>query len=115
MPFRMFCNSTDKKCRKEIEPEIDKKTNKVYCPECGLEVEVDQFMKRQLISLGQVRTEKKSNTAYSVKCKHCGQDKTPTLGKKREILCGNCGEDITDDLGGPFVQMLRTTLSRKQK
>jgi len=114
MPFRTFCNSADKTCRKEIEPLIDKETHKVYCPECGLEItSVDPFMKRQLISMGQVKTESQEKTPYAVKCPLCGEKKQPKLGKNREILCGACGEDITKSLSGPFVEMLRGAISKK--
>jgi len=114
MAFRTFCNSEDKECRQEVEPVIDKKTDKVFCPECELEItSIDVFMKRQLVGMGQVLKPKKTNSAYSVKCKSCMRDGTPKLGNDREILCGSCSKDITADLGGPFVQMLKATLSRK--
>ncbi len=115
MPFRTFCNSEDAKCRKEVEPLLDSATDKVYCPECDLEItSVDAFMKRQLVSMGQVRKTKKNSTAFAITCKHCSKEKAPVIGKNKEILCGSCSKDITADLGAPFVQMLRLTLSRKQ-
>ena len=113
MPFRTFCNSEDKTCRKEIEPLIDKDTGKVYCPECELEVTIDPFMKNTLISMGQVLRESQEKTPYAVKCPECGKKKQPKLGPNREILCGSCGADITKSLSGPFVEMLRTAVSRK--
>ena len=114
MPFRTFCNSEDKTCRKEIEPLIDKSTEKVYCPECDLEItSVDPFMKRQLISMGQVVTQSQEKTPYAVECPVCKRKKQPNIGPNREILCGACGEDITKSLSGPFVDMLRGALSKK--
>lgn len=114
MPFRTFCNSADKNCRKEIHPVIDKETEKVFCPECELEItSVDPFMKRQLISMGQVLKESQEKTPYAIKCEHCGKKKQPVLGQKREILCGACGKDITASLSGPFVEMLRSAISRR--
>ena len=114
MPFRTFCNSEDKKCRKEIEPLIDKKTEKVFCPECELEItSIDPFMKRQLISMGQVIRESQEKIPYAVKCPSCERKKQPKIGAAREIRCASCDSDITASLSGPFVEMLRTAISRK--
>jgi len=114
MPFRTFCNSTDKKCRQEIEPLINKDTGKVYCPQCELEItSIDPFMKRQLVSMGQVIKESQEKIPYGVQCPSCNKKKQPKIGLKREILCGACDVDITASLSGPFVEMLRTAISRK--
>lgn len=113
MPFRTFCDN--KGCKEEMAPVIDKKTLKVYCSECKEEINsVDEFMKRQLISMGQVRKADETKMAYAVVCPECKEKGTPKLGKKREIICSACEKDITDKLSGPFVQVLRGALSRKQ-
>lgn len=112
MPFRTFCDN--KGCKEEMAPVIDKKTLKVYCSECKKEIKsIDEFMKRQLISMGQVRRDDESKMAYGVQCPFCEDKKTPKIGKDREVLCGSCEKDITDKLSGPFVQVLRGALSKK--
>ena len=110
MPFRTFCSN--KECREEMQPEIDKKTKKVFCTECDKEIDsVDDFMKRQLISMGQVRRVKKESNSFSVKCEKCENMVKPVLGKDRQIICpdSKCGFNMTNSLSAPFVQMLRTT------
>src|SRR5690348_2156633 len=106
MPFRTFCDN--KGCREEMAPVIDKETHKVYCTSCKEEINsVDVFMKRQLISMGQVKKDDETKMAYAVVCPCCSKKQTPKLGKNREIECSSCNEDITKKLSAPFVQVLR--------
>lgn len=104
MGFRTYC--TDKACRKEMEPVIDKKSMAVYCTECGSEVaNISDFMKRQMVSMGQVRKAERAKHAYAVKCNSCGANDAPKLGKNKEILCSKCGEVLP--VSGPFAEVLR--------
>lgn len=114
MPFRTFCDSEDKTCRKDIEPLIDKKTNKVFCPECNLEINsVNQFMKTQLASMGQVRRESADRTPYAIECKGCKNKKSPKLGPQKEILCAACGLDMTNSLNAPFAALVREAFKKR--
>lgn len=107
MPFITFC--TNKGCRKEMAPVIDKKTKKVHCCECDSELEIDQFMKSQLISMGQVKVQQEVKSAFSIVCPLCKERKTPYLNGNI-ISCSSCNKDITSYISAPFVQMLKSEL-----
>jgi hypothetical protein len=113
MAFQTFCDN--KGCRKEMAPAIDKETLKVYCTECGEEINtVSDFMKRQLVSLGQVRRNDKRKLPYAVKCDGCEKEGPPKLddaGKK--LLCSYCDRHL-ENLSRPFAQMLIETLRARQ-
>ena len=109
MPFITFCNSENKDCRKEVEPEIEKSTGKVFCPECDLEVKIDPFMKNQLIAMGQVKKDKKTNTPFAVECPNCKKKGKPTV-KGSEVFCSSCSHNLTDVLSKPYIEMLKTVI-----
>lgn len=106
MTFRVFCDQ--KGCRKEMFPVIDKQ-GKVYCTECDAEISnVTQFMKNQMVSLGQVKREQKKQQAFSVKCNSCLKENPPVL-KKNELFCSSCGADMKH-LPAPFAHGIKEFL-----
>jgi ribosomal protein L34E len=114
MAFFTFCDN--KGCRKSMAPVIDKETNKVYCTECGKEINtVDQFMKRQMVSLGQVHRAEKRKLAWSAKCNECGKEGPPMLDKEgKELICSYCNKPMTG-LNRPFAQMVKENLRAQRK
>lgn len=120
MGFRVFCdiNHLDEKgkevkCRREMEPCIDKKTGELFC-ECGRllndQKKITEFAKRQMVSLGQVRKDEKPSRAFSVKCGSCKKENPPKL-KNNVLTCPFCGTAHTG-LAKPFEQMLRANIGR---
>lgn len=108
MAFMTYCDNKD--CRQEMEPVIDKETNIVYCTKCGKEIKsVTDFMKRQMVSLGQVKKVDKRKMAYSIKCGPCGKEGTPKLDPNNKIICCYCGKEFSD-LNKPFAEMLKINL-----
>lgn len=113
MPFRTFCSN--KGCRAEMAPVIEKETMEVYCTECGQTINsVDEFMKRQLVSMGQTRRVEKKKLAYSIACKSCKMDAPPVLGPKKELLCSRCKEELTH-VSAPFAELIRQNLKSNDK
>lgn len=120
MAFRVYCDidddGTGKKCRREIEPVIDRDTGIVYC-ECGQKLKdqnrITAFAKTQMISLGQVKRSDNKKKAFSVKCRSCEKESTPSLTKENKLICSICGAELTN-LAAPFVQLLKERL-RLQK
>lgn len=113
MSFVTYCDN--KGCRKEMAPVIDKVTNKVYCTECGQEINsVSDFMKRQLVSLNQVKRDDKRKLPYSVKCTSCSREAPPVLNDKQELVCSYCKEPMLS-LSKPFADMLRQILRQQAK
>jgi len=108
MAFRTFCNN--KGCLKEMEPALDKETNQVFCTECDGEITtVDDFMKRQMVSLGQVRKVKIKKSPYSVSCPECKKQGTPKLIGDA-AFCLFCEHEL--NLSGPFIQLLKSVLKK---
>ncbi len=123
MPFRIYCdNEVDddgKKCRREMEPVIDKKTHIVYCTECGKPLKnqdaLSIFAKNQMLAMGQVRREEKKKQAFAVKCVPCDIEQQPILGKDgKKLLCPRCKQELTN-LSPPFAQMLRQNITSLKK
>lgn len=124
MGFRINCdiNYTDDdgkpvKCRREMEPVIDKNTGEVFC-ECGKKLTKQDtltgFAKRQMVALGQVRKEETQKKAFSVTCESCKKNGAPILDSKgAKLLCASCKQELKN-LNAPFAQMLRQNL-RAQK
>lgn len=111
MPFRTYCQH--KECRKEMLPLIDKKTNKVYCGECDLEITtIDPFMKAQLIGMGQVKTANAKKASFGVVCPKCSVKDTPTI-KGDLAFCRGCNTDITASISKPFILMLKEMVKNK--
>lgn len=114
MAFFTFCDN--KGCRKNMAPVISKEDNKVYCTECGKEIHtVDNFMKRQMVSLGQVQRAERRKLAWSVKCNECGKEGPPVLDKAgKELICSYCGKPLKD-LNKPFANMVLENLRSQRK
>lgn len=107
MAFTTYC--TNKGCLKQMEPVIDKATKKVFCTECGGEVEnITSFMKNQMVVMGQIKKAIGPKHSWSVKCQECSAEKPPKLGKKNELLCSSCGVELK--VSKPFAEVLRQKL-----
>lgn len=105
--FRVFCDN--KGCRKEVEPLLDKSDNKIYCPECNNVINnVTEFMKNQMVSLGQIKRQQKKQQAFSVKCISCQKENPPIL-KKGKLYCQICDTEITN-LSAPFAHSIKEFL-----
>lgn len=85
MAFSTFC--TNKGCNKQMEPYLEKSTDKVYCSVCDQEItSITYFAKMQMKSLNQVKSGPK---IFGIKCGKCKSYETPTL-IKGELACPNC-------------------------
>lgn len=122
MGFRTYCDINDdgtgNKCRKEMEPLLDKETGIVYC-ECGKPMDnqaaLTTFAKRQMLALGQVKRSEKKKQAYAVKCLKCDKEGPPTLSDdNRQLLCTYCKTEL-NHLNKPFVQMMITNLVAQKR
>lgn len=118
MGFLIHCDIDDKetgqKCRKQMEPVIDKNTGELYC-ECGLKLNkqdvLTDFAKRQMVSLGQVLKQNKPKQAYSIKCNTCNQAQQPVINKSNKIVCSKCKNEFKD-LSAPYANMLKQQLRK---
>ncbi len=104
MGFKTFCDV--KGCHKEMEPVLDRITNKVYCTECGKEINcVSEFMKRQLVSLGQTKSKKSEKIPYAVKCHICAKEDVPVV-KGTKLFCRACDQELIQ-VPRPFAEIIR--------
>lgn len=102
--FTTHCSN--KGCYKQMEPVIDKATKTVFCTECNGEIKnITDFMKNQMIAMGQIRKTTGPKHAWAVKCEACGVEKPPKIGSKKEILCSACGAEL--NVSKPFAEVLR--------
>lgn len=107
MGYMCFC--TNKGCNKEMEPVVDKDTLVAYCTECGKPIDnITLFMKRQLVSQGQVKKAEKKRLLGSVQCNKCKEVGPPELSKDNKFVCPACKAEL--NLNKPFEQMLRLNL-----
>lgn len=89
MPFMTNC--TCKGCYKLTEPVLDKKTRKVFCVECGGEMEgITDFTKRSMESMGQIKRAGMKREAFSVECTSCQKIGVPELMKNGKLQCPHC-------------------------
>jgi DNA-directed RNA polymerase subunit RPC12/RpoP len=112
--FYTFCDN--KGCRKQMAPVIDKETQEVFCTECGKPINcVTDFMKRQMISLGQVKRAEKRQMAWSVACNSCKKEGPPALDKEgKELVCSYCGASMSH-LNKPFAHMVKQNLLAQRR
>lgn len=83
MAFLTFCSN--KECRKQMEPYIDPKTDKVYCSSCDMEISnITYFAKQQMKSLKQYKP--KNTTSFAVKCNKCNKEDRPMV-QKDKLFC----------------------------
>ena len=105
MVFSITC--INKECKKQMNPYIDPKTDKVYCESCDQEIlTITYFAKVQMKNLKQYK--KKSSTSFSIKCPKCNKDDRPKL-INNEIVCSKCNSPM-DHLTEPFKIMLKEKL-----
>ena len=108
MEFRTFCNN--KGCRKEMRPVVDTKTLKAYCTECDQEVStITEFMRRQMVAGGQVRSNIKKKMPWSVKCSECTVESQPKLTPDNKLICSACQKELTQ-LTKPFAESIKIHL-----
>jgi len=112
--FRSFCDN--KGCGKEMRPVVDKESLTAYCTECAKPVgNISIFMRRQLVSNGQVRRNEKKKLAWSVTCNHCKKEGPPSLDKEgNTLVCSFCEKPI-DNLAKPFAQMIKVNLQAQRR
>jgi ribosomal protein L34E len=123
MEFRCFCDN--KGCGKEMRPVVDKDTMIAYCTECGKAVNsISIFMRRQMVSYGQVRRDEKKKLPWAVKCSSCSKEGPPELSKEdksaggrpkaQTLICSFCGKELTT-LAKPFAEMIKTNLKAQRR
>ena len=79
-----------KKCG-VIEPFLDPKTDKAYCPNCNSEIpNVSFFIKTTLKTLKQYKP--KVAVPFAVKCESCGKEAQPKI-VNGNLLCPNCNNE----------------------
>lgn len=112
MEYRTDC--THKGCRKNMRPVVDTKTLKAYCGECDLELShISEFMRRQMASYGQVRSNIKTRVPWSIKCQECSAEGLPKLFNDK-LFCEVCKKELTK-LTKPFVESLKIHLLNKKE
>ncbi len=117
MPVSLVCNNsyTDGKGRQrtcgQVEPYIEPKTEKVFCPLCNNEMTVTHFTKVTLKNLKQFKA--KSTETFSVKCQKCGKEAQPKLANNT-IVCPDCNKEHSH-LSEPFKIMLKEKLKTANK
>jgi ribosomal protein L34E len=106
MPFSMVC--PNKGCGKQMDPYIDKSTDKVHCSICDGEIQnVTHFAKVQMKSLKQFKNSK-NTTSFSVKCSKCAKESRPVISNK-QVICPFC-KNQHSHLSETFKLMLIDTL-----
>lgn len=95
MAFQLQCHNRE--CMKLCDGLLDPKTDKVHCSECDAEINVTIFVKNQLKMTKNLRTAKKTQESYSVKCQVCEMTARPVL-RNNMCTCSKCGTklNVTD-------------------
>ena len=106
MAITVACQN--KGCGKLQAPYLDQETNKTFCSECHGEVQVGDFMKRQLLMNKQFR--KREQKSFSVKCEACRVEARPKI-VGGEVICSACEKKL-DKLSPAFITMLKLNLSK---
>lgn len=87
----MMTNCECRGCGKLNEPVLDKVTRKVYCNECGGEqMNITDFAKRSMETLGQIKRASLKNEAFSVECSGCKRSAVPVMQKNGKLQCPHC-------------------------
>ena len=118
MAVQAICNHTyiddkkkERKCG-QVEPYMDPKTEKVYCPSCNSEIpNITHFMKMTMKTLKQFR--QKPQIPFGVKCQNCGKEAQPKVVKD-DIVCPGC-DKAHSHLSEPFKIMLKDKLKTANK
>lgn len=101
MSFMIYCGNTG--CGKQSMPTLDMENNKVFCSECGGEMNLPEPTKLSLRHMGQIVRKEKSKQSFSVKCTSCSVDSRPKIVDDK-ILCSSCNEEL--NLNAPFKQAI---------
>jgi len=109
MPIQLQCK--EKGCMKLTEAYLDPKVDKVYCADCGKEMQVNHFTKVQLKTLKQYK--QKTISRFSVKCNICNNEDTPILNNG-VITCSSCQKPLTN-LSPIFITMLKDQLKKSKE
>lgn len=113
MNYRSFCDN--KGCRKEMKPVVDKDTLLAYCTECGAQVNnISIFMRRQMMSEGQIRKLDKKKLAWAVKCEHCHKEGPPDLNDKNELICTFCNL-VLNTVAKPFAEIMKVNIKARKR
>ena len=106
-------NCTQRGCGKWVEPLLDLRDNLIYCPVCNKTISnISDFTKRQLKSLGQVRTPAKK--AFSIHCIKCKKDTLPKLDGSNKLICAWCNAILTN-VNKFFEDMIRKEIAKGDK
>lgn len=97
------------KCKTDVTPVLDVKANVVVCPDCEEELtQITNFVKVQLKAAGQIKKEKQSRKAFSVRCQVCNKEAQPKIANGK-VLCSLCGNEH-EHLSAPFKQAILTAM-----
>lgn len=117
MAISAICNGTYtdeknkiKKCG-QVEPFMDPKTERVYCPFCEEEISVNHFQKTTMKTLKQFK--EKLGVAFAIKCQGCGKEAQPKIVND-DVVCPKC-EKAHNHLSEPFKIMLKDKLKTANK
>lgn len=107
----MLLQCDNKGCYKETEALLDKETDKVYCSDCGKEIQSNHMVRTTLKTLGQIKRDKKTNQAFSVVCQSCQENDVPVL-KQEKLYCPKC--NALHKLNPAFAQTTIAFLKTKK-
>lgn len=103
MPFLFYCSN--KGCGKDTEPQLDLKTNLVYCQDCGGEIKnMSPFAKQNLKSFNQIRKGNADKAAFAVKCNDCNKNVKPNLINDK-VYCTVCKVELS--LAPSIIHMIK--------
>ena len=107
MAFSIICSN--KGCGEQMEPYLDKDTDKVYCSSCDKElVNITHFVKIQMKSMKQYK--QKKTISFGVKCQSCNKDDRPVI-LDNKIICPSCKKEHSH-LSEAFKNMLKDNLKK---
>lgn len=109
--FEVYCSN--KECRQQMQPILDKETDEVLCTECGKTIDsVTPFAKRQMVMLGQTKKSEAKQQAFAVDCPKCGKKAQPKIAKIDDVdvlVCAFCTKPL--ELSAPFANSIRQFLN----
>jgi RecJ-like exonuclease len=100
-------------CKKQTNPEMDKKTEKIYCSKCEAEQPSNHFLKMQMHSAKMYRQRAELQDTFSVVCNACKERGRPEI-KGSKVYCKSCSKEITH-LSDIFINALKDYLKNAIK